>query len=606
MLGRAISEYKYQPPPSSQSSQATAKIAALKQSGGNVAPKPADGSLKETPKRNTSSISGWTANSSSRAANPIARTSGLQSLPGTYSSRPSEDRKRSYNTMAGSEAAARTPSSFEKVNNWNVSRPRTNRQGVIDLEADVVDLTNDEAPQRSHLPATKVVEYDWDDDIENDSEIDIDMEYPLQLPKAPPVQPLPPVSGNDYAPQSQSASSMLPPKTPINSRGLPIPSSAQTWSSSPAAHLSKPDPPREMRQAHEIDLIQPESSEPPRAAKRRTTPWAQKAAEQPAKRTAEPPVEKAVCTVPYESCYVCEEPGHVAADCPKHPKKQRAEAAAARNSFTPLPQDTSLPWNGNAKGARTRDMDIKKYQKTVRSAKNAAAHADMFAAAATVHDEKHPHVKAQTSKEKAAPQIFLSKEQQDTLNLVIEKKKSVFFTGSAGTGKSVLMRAIIADLQRTHKREPEKVAVTASTGLAACNIGGVTLHSFSGIGLGKEDVPVLVKKIMRNQKAKNRWLKCKVLVIDEISMVDGDLFDKLEAIARSMKKNSRPFGGIQLVVTGDFFQLPPVPDYGSRNIKFAFDADTWSTSIHHTIGLTEVFRQRDPGKPHSISVIALY
>ncbi|KAF5014531.1 hypothetical protein F66182_14447, partial [Fusarium sp. NRRL 66182] len=77
-------------------------------------------------------------------------------------------------------------------------------------------------------------------------------------------------------------------------------------------------------------------------------------------------------------------------------------------------------------------------------------------------------------------------------------------------------------------------------------------------------------------------------------MVDGDLFDKLEEIARSIRNNGRPFGGIQLVVTGDFFQLPPVPETSARDAKFAFDAATWNTSIQHTILLTHVFRQKDP------------
>lgn len=71
----------------------------------------------------------------------------------------------------------------------------------------------------------------------------------------------------------------------------------------------------------------------------------------------------------------------------------------------------------------------------------------------------------------------------------------MFFTGSAGTGKSVLMREIIAKLRGKFRKEPDRIAVTASTGLAACNIGGVTLHSFAGIGLGKEPVPELVKKV---------------------------------------------------------------------------------------------------------------
>jgi ATP-dependent DNA helicase PIF1 len=102
-----------------------------------------------------------------------------------------------------------------------------------------------------------------------------------------------------------------------------------------------------------------------------------------------------------------------------------------------------------------------------------------------------------------------------------------------------------------------------------------------------------VLQVKRNQKARNRWLRTKVLVVDEVSMVDGDLFDKLEEIARRIRNNGRPFGGIQLVVTGDFFQLPPVPD-SSREAKFAFAAATWNTSIQHTILLTHIFRQKDP------------
>lgn len=76
-------------------------------------------------------------------------------------------------------------------------------------------------------------------------------------------------------------------------------------------------------------------------------------------------------------------------------------------------------------------------------------------------------------------------------------------------------------------------------------------------------------------------------------MVDGDFFDKLEELARKIRNNGRPFGGIQLVATGDFFQLPPVPD-SSKAAKFSFEAGTWNTSIQHTILLTHVFRQKDP------------
>jgi ATP-dependent DNA helicase PIF1 len=119
------------------------------------------------------------------------------------------------------------------------------------------------------------------------------------------------------------------------------------------------------------------------------------------------------------------------------------------------------------------------------------------------------------------------------------------------------------------------------------------LHSFAGIALGKEPAEDLVKKIRRNAKAKQRWMRTKVLIVDEVSMVDGELFDKLEQIARTIRNNGRPFGGIQLVITGDFFQLPPVPEKG-RLARFAFDAGTWTTTIEHTIGLHHVFRQKDP------------
>lgn len=77
-------------------------------------------------------------------------------------------------------------------------------------------------------------------------------------------------------------------------------------------------------------------------------------------------------------------------------------------------------------------------------------------------------------------------------------------------------------------------------------------------------------------------------------MVDGHLFDKLEELARILRTSDQPFGGIQLVITGDFFQLPPVSD-GPRGTKFAFEAESWSRCIQHTIKLTNVFRQKDQG-----------
>ncbi|KHO00718.1 DNA helicase PIF1, ATP-dependent [Metarhizium album ARSEF 1941] len=242
---------------------------------------------------------------------------------------------------------------------------------------------------------------------------------------------------------------------------------------------------------------------------------------------------------------------------------------------------TKAPWDSSASAIK----EQKKLLKSQRNSRNPAPEQD--ADPETTHE-----VEEKASKSVA---ISLTGEQAHVVDMVVNQNQSVFFTGPAGAGKSVLMRAIINELKKKYARDPERVAVTASTGLAACNIGGITLHSFAGIGLGKEEPSVLVRKIRKNPKAKNRWLRTKCLIIDEISMVDGDLFDKLSQVGRTIRNNGRPWGGIQLVITGDFFQLPPVPDADKkRESKFAFDAATWSTSIDHTIGLTQVFRQRDP------------
>lgn len=258
----------------------------------------------------------------------------------------------------------------------------------------------------------------------------------------------------------------------------------------------------------------------------------------------------------------------------RHAKRTKLPWATSKqeNIKSPLPEDSKdvqYAWNKSA-------LAVKNEQKEFRKQNRVKTISKVEPKPATVVTKQ-----------------MLSAEQQTVSKAVIADGQSVFFTGSAGTGKSVLMRSIISQFRDKFRREPDRLAVTASTGLAACVIEGQTLHSWAGIGLGKEPVPELCKRIKKNAKTRQRWLRTKVLVIDEISMVDGELFDKLEQIARTLRNNGRPFGGIQLVVTGDFFQLPPVPDRNSV-AKFAFDAATWRTCIEHTILLTHVFRQKDP------------
>ncbi|WVN85357.1 uncharacterized protein L203_100502 [Cryptococcus depauperatus CBS 7841] len=197
-----------------------------------------------------------------------------------------------------------------------------------------------------------------------------------------------------------------------------------------------------------------------------------------------------------------------------------------------------------------------------------------------------------TTKINIKQKVALSNEQQRVLSLVVDEGKSVFFTGSAGTGKSVLLREIITSLRRKYARNPDAVAVTASTGIAACNIGGVTLHSFGGVGLANEEPEILLKKLRLNKKASGRWTKTRVLIIDEVSMVDGTMFDKFCKLGQLIRKNPRPWGGIQVIVTGDFFQLPPVTKTGIAP-KFAFEAEMWNETIGVSVNLTKVFRQKD-------------
>uniref|UniRef100_A0A2K5I2T7 ATP-dependent DNA helicase n=1 Tax=Colobus angolensis palliatus TaxID=336983 RepID=A0A2K5I2T7_COLAP len=178
----------------------------------------------------------------------------------------------------------------------------------------------------------------------------------------------------------------------------------------------------------------------------------------------------------------------------------------------------------------------------------------------------------------------LSEEQAAVLRAVLTGQ-SIFFTGSAGTGKSYLLKRILGSLP------PTGTVATASTGVAACHIGGTTLHAFAGIGSGQAPLAQCVALAQR-PGVRQGWLNCQRLVIDEISMVEADLFDKLEAVARAVRQQNKPFGGIQLIICGDFLQLPPVTK-GPQPPRFCFQAKSWKRCVPVTLELTKVWRQAD-------------
>ncbi|KAI4306041.1 hypothetical protein L6164_029354 [Bauhinia variegata] len=195
-------------------------------------------------------------------------------------------------------------------------------------------------------------------------------------------------------------------------------------------------------------------------------------------------------------------------------------------------------------------------------------------------------------KKQSKPKIEWTDEQKSVFSAIAEGK-SVFITGSAGTGKTLLLQGVIKELRKMYK--PSKVSVTASTGIAAFALKGQTLHSFAGIGISSDNRQEKLHRILDNKRACRRWINVEALVIDEISMIDAELFDDIDYIARNIREVDAIWGGIQLVVSGDFFQLPPVPDKRNRKsgVMYAFEADCWDESFDLQVELTKIFRQLD-------------
>jgi ATP-dependent DNA helicase PIF1 len=187
----------------------------------------------------------------------------------------------------------------------------------------------------------------------------------------------------------------------------------------------------------------------------------------------------------------------------------------------------------------------------------------------------------------------LSREQQLAFDKYVQGH-NIFITGPGGTGKSELIRLIYKHAISQFK----DIHVTALTGCASIllNCKARTIHSWAGIGLGNVSTEQLVMKIKKNKFLKAVWKETDILVVDEVSMLSLKLFNMLNTIGKEIRKNQKPFGGIQLIFSGDFYQLPPVGDKDDLDTqRFCFESDDWNAVFHRDsqIELKKIFRQTD-------------
>lgn len=188
-----------------------------------------------------------------------------------------------------------------------------------------------------------------------------------------------------------------------------------------------------------------------------------------------------------------------------------------------------------------------------------------------------------------SPRVKLALMTQSQALEILKTGKNVFVTGPAGSGKTHLVNTYIKYL-RGHEVD---MGITASTGIAATHMGGMTIHSWAGIGiaatLNQGELEAMAEKLYLAK----RFERVKVLIIDEVSMLHHFRFDLVNKVMKAMKGNDKPFGGVQVVLCGDFFQLPPVSRLGDPESRFIYQSDSWAEAGFTICYLSEQFRQKD-------------
>lgn len=195
-------------------------------------------------------------------------------------------------------------------------------------------------------------------------------------------------------------------------------------------------------------------------------------------------------------------------------------------------------------------------------------------------------------------QIIIKKEEpqqdkEEDENIVkilklIKNNENIFITGHAGTGKSYILNKL--------KQKIKNLILTSTTGIASVNIKGQTIHSWANIGICNKPVNVTVEKIMKKSTVKKQLQNAKILAIDEISMLDKNTFDYVDTVLREVREINKPFGGIQTIVIGDFFQLPPVQikkENEDISKNYCFNSPLWEEFNFKTVLLDKNYRQNE-------------
>ena len=178
---------------------------------------------------------------------------------------------------------------------------------------------------------------------------------------------------------------------------------------------------------------------------------------------------------------------------------------------------------------------------------------------------------------------------------LINEHKNIFITGHAGTGKSFILENL--------KDLIPNLVITSTTGLAAVNVKGQTIHSWAGVGICNKSISNVVDNILSNYTLKTQIQSCKILAIDEISMLDINTFEYINEVLKQVRDCEKPFGGIQLVVIGDFLQLPPIDNNFTSEKKYCFESELWENFNFQTIYLTKNYRQKEESLINALSHI---